>query len=678
MLAILLAALFIPGFFTGIKAQATQEWVAVLEGSYHAISIVTDEDRCVYVVGYTLGSPESGVDIALVKYNSAGLQLWVTYYDGTGHGTDQPEAIALDSQGNIFVAGYTDPDPGSSDGYDFVTIKYSPAGEILWVRTLNGPGNYRDFARDIAVDANGNVYVTGDNYVAPLTHDFTTVGYNADGDLLWQVLYNGPGDVNDYIRALTIDSSGYVYVTGRTQSAMYNTDAITIKYSPAGITEWTCLTSGPSEDALDIEVDVNRNVYITGWISSPPGGWNFLTVKYSAEGVQQWAVTYDGPLHFNDVGQKLALGADSVVYVLGSCYQSYSLEPASRITTLKYNSSGELQWTASTGGTYLYGTNVPAGINVDAAGEVYIGGTVINSSGNWQDFRTLKYSTAGQQLWAIEYNSGGDVYDQMNDLCLDNRGNVYAVGSSFFLGPYPEFTTIKYSQINTPPSPVTLTITPSNPPIQILPSGGSFNFDATLTNITPTPQSVQIWIMVQLPDGHWYGPVLGPMNVTLAANVSLSRLRTQSVPANAPAGNYAYEGCIGVFPGTVWDASSFPFSKSDTTSCESGFGEWVNSGQDFSETEKPNLTHNSALITSLNPNPFNPSTALSFQLQTASHVSLKVYDTAGRPVATLVDGYRVAGIYEVTFDGSNLASGVYLYTLTTGGNTLTGKMVLMK
>jgi hypothetical protein len=78
------------------------------------------------------------------------------------------------------------------------------------------------------------------------------------------------------------------------------------------------------------------------------------------------------------------------------------------------------------------------------------------------------------------------------------------------------------------------------------------------------------------------------------------------------------------------------------------------------------------------PNPFNPSTAISYELRAASHVSLKVYDTAGRIVTTLVDGWRAAGTHEVTFDGSRLASGIYLAKLEAGENMALQKLVLLK
>jgi tetratricopeptide (TPR) repeat protein len=78
------------------------------------------------------------------------------------------------------------------------------------------------------------------------------------------------------------------------------------------------------------------------------------------------------------------------------------------------------------------------------------------------------------------------------------------------------------------------------------------------------------------------------------------------------------------------------------------------------------------------PNPFNPATTLSFSLPEVAKVTLNVFDVQGRLVATLVNGLREAGQHQVTFDGSNLSSGVYLYTLQAGSHSATGKMVLMK
>jgi hypothetical protein len=90
------------------------------------------------------------------------------------------------------------------------------------------------------------------------------------------------------------------------------------------------------------------------------------------------------------------------------------------------------------------------------------------------------------------------------------------------------------------------------------------------------------------------------------------------------------------------------------------------------------IAHHSSLIIHNSPNPFNATTVASYELRVASHVSLQVYDTAGRLVQTLVDGWREAGSHEVTFDASSLPSGVYVARLQAGILSATQKLVLMK
>jgi hypothetical protein len=78
------------------------------------------------------------------------------------------------------------------------------------------------------------------------------------------------------------------------------------------------------------------------------------------------------------------------------------------------------------------------------------------------------------------------------------------------------------------------------------------------------------------------------------------------------------------------------------------------------------------------PNPFNPSTTIKYELPKSSHVSLSVYDILGREVSLLVNERRDAGVYEVKFDGSNLASGVYFYRLQAGDFVAAKKLLLIK
>jgi hypothetical protein len=78
------------------------------------------------------------------------------------------------------------------------------------------------------------------------------------------------------------------------------------------------------------------------------------------------------------------------------------------------------------------------------------------------------------------------------------------------------------------------------------------------------------------------------------------------------------------------------------------------------------------------PNPFNPLTNIKYSLAESGRVIISVYDVLGREIATLIDKYQMAGNYALTFNGSNLASGVYYYRAQTAGNVSVHKMIILK
>jgi hypothetical protein len=155
-------------------------------------------------------------------------------------------------------------------------------------------------------------------------------------------------------------------------------------------------------------------------------------------------------------------------------------------------------------------------------------------------------------------------------------------------------------------------------------------------------------------------------------------LRTQSVPGSAPAGLYHFNA-YGVAAGdTSWD--SFTFEKLGADGSD-GLAGWYNTGEGFGEVmtaNDANLHPSSFLLHPCSPNPFNPTTVARYELRDASYVSLRVYDTAGRLVATLVNGWRDAGSHEVTFDASDLAAGVYIARLQAGDYVGVRKLILLK
>jgi hypothetical protein len=226
---------------------------------------------------------------------------------------------------------------------------------------------------------------------------------------------------------------------------------------------------------------------------------------------------------------------------------------------------------------------------------------------------------------------------------------------------------------------VEITLTPFNPPILIPASGGSFDFNVLITNNEAVPVGLDAWIMVTLPSGTLYGPVLGPVDLTMSGSGSIDRDRTQSVPAGAPPGTYTYSAHVGIFPTTIWNGGGFDFEK-----LIDGDGipvsQWLNTGSSFEgemALQVPTTPVGFVLLSAY-PNPFNPTTTISYSLPEASRIDLTIFDLNGRRIATLVDGWRDAGYHEATFDGSHLASGMYVFTLVAGNFAESGKMVLVK
>ncbi|TKJ42106.1 hypothetical protein CEE37_00055 [candidate division LCP-89 bacterium B3_LCP] len=243
-------------------------------------------------------------------------------------------------------------------------------------------------------------------------------------------------------------------------------------------------------------------------------------------------------------------------------------------------------------------------------------------------------------------------------------------------------TSAPFTIINGVPD-VQVTLEPVNPPIVIPAVGGSFDYTIGLVNNEAVPIGCSVWIDVTLPNSSIFGPVI---NVSLAAPTgAISRVKTQAVPANAPSGDYSYNAYVGIYPSDVWSSESFGFSKSATDFGGGSYTQWWTNFDGFEEEIVGLSTPSSYDLVQVYPNPFNPTAVISFELRVASWVELNVFDINGRTVpvgarhaSPMINSWRDAGAHEVTFDGSNLASGIYIYTLTAGDYTATGKMVLMK
>jgi beta-propeller repeat-containing protein len=228
---------------------------------------------------YVTGRSNSG--ITTIKYDFEGVQQWVRTYSG-GIGSDSPAALIVDAAGNLYVTGQSD---GSGTNADYVTIKYDAAGTEQWVRRYDGPTTVlsRDYDRAVAlaVDVNGNVFVTGNS-----SDDFATVKYDAAGTEIWVRRYNGPGAGADWATAIAVDASGNSYVTGSSfGNATTQYDFATLSYDPSGTVRWTERYNGPGnlyDTPYSIAVHSSGSVYVSGSSSGDSGtGLDYTTIKYA-------------------------------------------------------------------------------------------------------------------------------------------------------------------------------------------------------------------------------------------------------------------------------------------------------------------------------------------------------------------------------------------------------------
>ena len=246
----------------------------------HAMGLQVDGVGNVYVTGMSYGDSITGADYATLKYSPSGALLWVQRYNGPANSYDVAKAIQLDAAGNVYVTGRSNTEAGG----DYTTLKYSPAGNLIWVRRY--PGLVTCYAEPYAlqVDAVGNVYVTGGSFGAGTGQDYATLKYDSVGNLNWERRYNGPGNSDDIAYALQIDTGGNVYVTGFSYGDGTEEDYATLKYDPDGNLMWELRYDGPVnlyDFALDLQLDVVGNVYVTGGSFGVGTSQDYATIKYA-------------------------------------------------------------------------------------------------------------------------------------------------------------------------------------------------------------------------------------------------------------------------------------------------------------------------------------------------------------------------------------------------------------
>ena len=416
-------------------------WKRVYNGASNSTDYcnasVIDADENFYVTGIVNGIYG---DIGTVKYDSTGNLQWVKTMAGSGGWADEGRDIMLDASGNIVVTGSLDISPGGK----VVTLKYNPAGTLLWQTSYDFAVSDYEECVVINKDRDDNIIVVGNcGYIT--VSDFATIKYNSSGSILWNRKFNAAQISTASVNSIATDKNENVYAVGRFRNGQWGDDILLVKYNSAGAKKWEWLRGGIGEDIEDagnaVCTDNNGNVYITGTIFSTISSnkREVFTMKFDSTGTAKWNIftSYYGGSK-NEEG--VEIGTDSA----GNVYVGYNAEAAVHTSfgVLKYSPTGTLLWS--------YGFNGPANdsdkitdMRVDKAGQVYITGNSKTVS-NGYDIVTIKLNPSGIPVWLNSYNGSGNSNDESRSVDFDEDGNTYVTGTVINTSTGNDLFVIKY------------------------------------------------------------------------------------------------------------------------------------------------------------------------------------------------------------------------------------------
>lgn len=327
-----------------------------------------------------------------------------------------------------------------SDGFEPVGL----LDTVEWSATYDEAFNH-DIIRDMAVDAAGNVYVTGESKNGSESYNVLTIKYDADGTELWTMDYNNDAENGiDKGNALAVDSSGNVYVAGETDRG--NKDFILIKYDSDGVEQWAEFydgTGGSHDIAYDVAIDKDDYIYVTGKSIGDNGTYyDYVTLKYDGQGQLFWARPYHSDELSNGYDQPVAMAIDDAndIYVTGF---SEGDGTGYDIVTVKYDSLGNEDWTSRV--DYIASNDDrPSAIAVHESG-VFLSATCENAFGG-SDFCLVKIDrTNGDNLGVVSVTRDGTLPDKAMDVVLDDAGNIYATGRAYFDETGADIYTVRFN-----------------------------------------------------------------------------------------------------------------------------------------------------------------------------------------------------------------------------------------
>ena len=423
-----------------LPAQVTQEWVATYSGTGSGYNfpkkMTIDFEGNIIVAGNS--DSTHGYDYIILKYTPSGNLIWKQRYNGIGNGYDYLSGMVLDDSGNVYVTGSSE-EGSSRGGINWVTIKYNSSGSMKWKRSLNWTANLVDENFGMNIDKDRNIYVIGFGRVTSLERAMLTMKYNPDGDSVWCASYTSLAQRSNWGYSVVTDDSDNVYSSGYGAVPTGN-EIVTIKYDSGGQRKWVKTAPTGEGDYLRpvfSAVDSSNNIVVVGY-SYFSNNYDFQTLKYSSAGDLLWSRTYNG----GNIDRANCLFIDNYSNILIAGFTF--INTYGDYLILKYSSAGETLLMKNFNGESSGSTDEAFAILSDKNGNIYLTG-YSQALTNGYEFLTMKLNTSGGIIWAKKYSTGYDSYAYF--MVLDKAGSIYVSGECFQAGGNTVIVTVKYSQL---------------------------------------------------------------------------------------------------------------------------------------------------------------------------------------------------------------------------------------
>jgi len=383
-----------------------------------ATSLAVDGSGNLYVTGKAFGgcpiSFPCFIYYLTIKYDAAGEEIWraliqLPVFPPVADWSVSTASLALDRQGNPHILEEYLTGDGEPFNRDYLTVKYSTEGEEIWRAVYDSPGGGQDRPGAMAIDVEGNVYVTGYS-----EGDLAMVKYSPQGKELWVTRVSGP-EIQIRPQTLALDGAGNATIA--TASAG---DLLTIKYDPEGHELWSARfhEEAVTAHASALAVDDARNVLVAGHQSpTGVGPSSCILIKYSPEGGQIWSTRYEAPDSRGNSLTAIALDGSGDIVVTGRA----SGRRSSEFSTLKFDAGGELLWSAcfATATDLGCSSGGAQALSLDGSGNVYVVG------GSGGDLTTIVYSRDGNEIALGRHP--GRMYTV--SIAVDSAGNIHVAAS---------------------------------------------------------------------------------------------------------------------------------------------------------------------------------------------------------------------------------------------------------